>query len=174
MPPASVSSGTTSLPRPTIRNRSMCRAHLRLMTRRSRAKSGTAICATTAPAAWTRPKPSRCRWRSPKKHPKPEATMPDDELDVEAIYAKRIAGVSVKRIAKMFKTTEATINALLLERTKEVLSIENTRIMVGMESDRLDQFLEALWPKVMEGNEVAIGLSVKIAQRRAVGLGSMR
>jgi len=97
--------------------------------------------------------------------------MPDDELDVEAIYAKRIAGVSVKRIAKMFKTTESIINALLLERTKEVLSIENTRIMVGLESDRLDQFLEALWPKVQEGNEVAIGLSVKIAQRRAVLFG---
>ena len=97
--------------------------------------------------------------------------MPDDELDVEGIYAKRIAGVSVKRIAKIFKTTEATINALLLERTKEVLSTENTRIMVGLESDRLDQFLEALWPKVMEGNEVAIGLSVKIAQRRAVLFG---
>ena len=100
-----------------------------------------------------------------------QQTVIEPELDVEAIYAKRIAGVAVKRIAKQFGVAEAVINAILLERTQQVLSDDNIRIMVGLESDRLDQTLEALWPAVQKGDPVACGLAIKISQRRAVLFG---
>ncbi|MBR0778548.1 hypothetical protein JQ625_27260 [Bradyrhizobium diazoefficiens] len=108
--------------------------------------------------------------------PKPSAKQPQGVNDlsidtVEEIYQRRIAGVSTKRIAEHFKLDEKKVMAVLKERTQGVLSKENLIVTIGLESERLDRNLEAIWPACEKGDPVAIALAVKLAQRRAVLMG---
>ena len=75
--------------------------------------------------------------------------------------AKEI-GVSVKTAYNYVQASMDELKALKAKRAEQVLEIELSR---------LDRLTQAMWPKAIQGNTSAVGMLVRLAERRHKLLG---
>ena len=105
---------------------------------------------------------------------RPKALTPiptSKEIDEDAVYRARVAGKSVRSIAREHACTEVKILEILHEKSKGLLTEASLRIALMLENQRLDDIVVALYPKAINGDHASAGLLIKLAQRRACLMG---
>jgi hypothetical protein len=98
-------------------------------------------------------------------------TVIDDELDQDAeILRQRLAGLSVRRLARTFNISE---NRVLksLDRSLPKLSPEVKVRLYREDLSRLDELLAAFYPLAKTGSSSAAQTCIKLIERRACMVG---
>ncbi len=85
------------------------------------------------------------------------ADLADDDLDLE-LLKHRMAGISVRAIAKRYALTKREVEAAI---DRALPSIDNaTRIAaIKLELERLDQLIRPFFVKALEGDTAAASIS---------------
>jgi hypothetical protein len=89
----------------------------------------------------------------------------DDELD-QKVLRSRMAGTSIRRIARELSLTDRQVNASL-DRTLPDLSPEMRIRLFKEDLARLDELLVAWFAQAKNGSATATGLVIKIMERRS-------
>lgn len=97
------------------------------------------------------------------------ADLIDDDLDLE-LLKHRMAGISVRAIAKRYALTKREVEAAL---DRALPQIDNaTRIAaIKLELERLDQLIRPFFVKALDGDTAAASILVKLSERRSDLLG---
>jgi hypothetical protein len=93
----------------------------------------------------------------------------DDDLDAE-ILKHRMAGISVRAIARRYNMTKREIDAAL-ERALPQIDNPTRLRAIKIELERLDQLIRPFFVRALDGDTAAASIMVKLSERRADLLG---
>ena len=92
-------------------------------------------------------------------------------IDDDEVLRARVAGRSVRRIAREHGCGEDTVNAILDQRASELMTDQSLRRALMLELQRLDVYVETFHARAVEGDPVCGALCVKVSERRSSLLG---
>jgi hypothetical protein len=88
----------------------------------------------------------------------------------EAIFKARLAGKSVRRIAREFRTDLATVESVV-QRCCPVINTQMRLAALALDLERLDELQNVFYSDAMNGDAQAAAICLKIAERRSCYLG---